>query len=170
MSPDENFPGSEVIWSNIPDEREYSIRIFPHGGPPCYVTRVTLCVDTEKMCANMKLVQAIIQPQRLDAVLAALERVAVERMTVLDGVGFGRQLEASGVSPSAYEGIRPRKLIRNVILEIVVNDDFVDRTMEAISNAARTGSEGRLGDGKIWVMAVDQTIQIGGKEVGPGAV
>jgi nitrogen regulatory protein PII len=130
-------------------------------------------LGTQRNCArisNMKLVQAIIQPQRLDAVLAALERVAVERMTVLDGVGFGRRLEDSGGTPNAFAALRPRKLLRNVVLEIVVNDDFVERTMEAIASAARTGAEGRLGDGKIWVMAVDQTIQIGGNEVGPGAV
>ncbi len=118
----------------------------------------------------MKLVQAVIQPQRLDAVLAALERVAVERMTVLDGVGFGRRFEDSeGVAPP--EGnVRPRKLMRNIVLEIVVNDDFVERTVETISQAARSGADGRLGDGKIWIVEVDQTIQIGGKEIGPGAV
>lgn len=118
----------------------------------------------------MKLVQAIIQPQRLDAVLAALERIAVERMTVLDGVGFGRKSDDSGRASSPYDSLRPRKMLRNVVLEIVVNDDFEERTIEAIAQAARTGNHGRLGDGKIWVLPVEQTIQIGGREKGPGAV
>ena len=121
----------------------------------------------------MKMVQAIIQPQRLEAVLAALEKVAVERMTVLDGIGFGRRAEFADPSQSPGPLVleyQPRRLVRNIVLEIVVNDDFADRTVAAVQAAARTGENGRLGDGKIWIASVEQTVQIGGTETGPGAV
>jgi nitrogen regulatory protein P-II 1 len=113
----------------------------------------------------MKLIQAIIQPFHLTAVLAALERVAVERLTVLDAHSYGMAL--------AQDRLRPVDLAtvhRNVILEIVVNDDFVDRTLSAIQEAGRTGLLGRPGDGKIWVLPVEETIRIGEVDRGPGAV
>lgn len=117
----------------------------------------------------MKLVQAVIQPHRLEAVLAALEKVAVERLTIVDGSGFGRQ---RGLLETQDRPVHPRqhRLLRKAVLEIVVNDDFVERTVEAIGAASRTGAEGRIGDGKIWVTAVEQTVLIGGTERGPGAV
>ena len=61
-------------------------------------------------------------------------------------------------------------LLRKIVLEIVVNDDFLDRTLETITNTARTGAEGTIGDGKIFVLPTDQAIQIDDGARGPGAV
>jgi nitrogen regulatory protein P-II 1 len=61
-------------------------------------------------------------------------------------------------------------LLRKVALEILVNDDFLQRTVETIVNIARTGTEGNIGDGKIFVQSVGDTIQIGGTVRGPEAV
>jgi nitrogen regulatory protein P-II 1 len=61
-------------------------------------------------------------------------------------------------------------LLRKVVLEIVVNDDFLDRTIETIIHTARTGSVGTIGDGKIFVVPAEQAIQINDAARGPGAV
>jgi len=114
----------------------------------------------------MKLVIAIIQPTKLKAVHEALEKIEVTRMTICDAQGFswhGR--------PDTYRGREVRtKVLRKICLEIVVNDDFLDRTVETILNVARTGLEGAPGDGKIFVVPVEETIQIRDGRRGPGAV
>ncbi|HEY6564662.1 MAG TPA: P-II family nitrogen regulator [Pirellulaceae bacterium] len=115
----------------------------------------------------MKFVEAVIQPHHLTAVLAALERVNVERLTVLDGHSH-RQPERH--RDEHFGGWPGASMLRQVILEIVVNDDFLERTLEAIRNAARSGPLGREGDGKIFVLPVAETVQIGGTDRGPGAV
>lgn len=115
----------------------------------------------------MKLVTAIIQPPKLQAVLAALQRVGVERLTVCDAQGFGRQ----GGRSVTYRGNEySLKFLRKIVLEIVVNDDYLERTVNTIEAVARTGPEGTIGDGKIFVVPVLQAIQIGGTERGPSAV
>jgi nitrogen regulatory protein PII len=115
----------------------------------------------------MKLVTAIIQPTKLNAVQQALEQVGVERMTVCDAQGFGRQRGQTEM----YRGVEYKtNLLRKVILEIAVNDDFLDRTIDTISRVARTGTEGNIGDGKIFVMPLDEVAQIGGTAIGPEAV
>jgi nitrogen regulatory protein P-II 1 len=115
----------------------------------------------------VKLVIAIIQPTKLRAVQEALAKVGVERMTVCDAQGYGRQRGRTAV----YRGVEyTSNLLRKVELEIVVNDDFLDRTLEAIESVARTGPEGNIGDGKIFVLPVLETYRIGGLVKGPEAV
>ena len=115
----------------------------------------------------MKLVMAIIQPTKLQAVREALVRIGVERMTVCDAQGYGRQRGQT----ERYRGIEYKThLLRKIALEIVVNDDFLDRTIETIEQVARTGSEGNIGDGKIFVMPACEAITIDRGERGPGAV
>ena len=115
----------------------------------------------------MKLIQAIIQPPKLNALREALVKIGVERMTVCDAQGYGRQRGQSGV----YRGQEYKtNLLRKITLEIVVNDDFLDRTIETIERVARTGPDGEIGDGKILILPCDQAIQIGGTAVGPEAV
>ena len=115
----------------------------------------------------MRMILAIIQPTKLTAVREALAEVGVERMTVLDAQGFARQ---RGRTPT-FRGHEYRtNLLRKVALEIVVNDDFVDRTVQTIAQVARTGSEGAIGDGKIFLLPVDETIRIGETTRGPEAV
>lgn len=115
----------------------------------------------------MKLVLAIIQPTKLDAVRDALVKIGVERMTVCDAQGYGRQRGQTAV----YRGVEYKtNLLRKIALEIVVNDDFLDRTLDTLMQVARTGAHGEIGDGKIFVTPVERTIRIGGTTEGPGAV
>ena len=115
----------------------------------------------------MKLILAIIQPTKLQMLQKALQRIGVERMTVCDAQGFGQQLGRTEM----YRGVEYKTyLLRKVALEIAVNDDFVERTVDTIINVARTGPEGNIGDGKIFVLPMNEAIQIGGKERGPGAI
>lgn len=115
----------------------------------------------------MKLILAIIQPTKLAAVREALERMGVERMTVCDSQGFGRQRGQS----ATYRGIEYKThLLRKVSLEIFVNEDFVQRTVETISRIARTGSEGNIGDGKIFILPTEDAIAINDGARGPEAV
>jgi len=115
----------------------------------------------------VKLVVAIIQPTKLKPVQEALAKVGVERMTVCDAQGFGRQKGHT----ETYRGVEYKtQLLRKIALEIAVNDDFLERTVETIISVARTGPEGTFGDGKIFVLPMEQAIQIGGKERGPGAI
>ena len=115
----------------------------------------------------MKLVIAIIQPLKLRPVQEALTRIGVERMTVCDAQGYGRQRGQTAM----YRGVEYKtNLLRKVELEIVVNDDFLDRTVETIEAIARTGPEGNIGDGKILILPVSETYQIGGNVRGAEAV
>jgi nitrogen regulatory protein P-II 1 len=115
----------------------------------------------------VKLVIAIIQPTKLSAVREALEKIEVARMTITDAQGFGRQRGRTEM----YRGHEyTTQLLRKVVLEIIVNDDFLERTVSTIINVARTGPEGNIGDGKIFVVPADQAIQITDGARGPGAV
>lgn len=115
----------------------------------------------------MKLILAVIQPPKLSAVREALAKVEVLRMTVTDAQGFGRQRGRREM----YRGSEyTTTLLRKVVLEIMVNDDFLDRTIETLINAARTGPEGSIGDGKIVVLPAVEAIQIDDGRHGPGAV
>jgi nitrogen regulatory protein PII len=115
----------------------------------------------------MKLVFAIIQPPKLNAVREALTRIGVTRMTVCDAQGYGRQLGRTEM----YRGHEYRtNLLRKVELEIVVNDDFLERTIETILAVARTGPEGSIGDGKVFVLPVDAAIRMSDEIRGQEAV
>jgi nitrogen regulatory protein PII len=110
---------------------------------------------------------AVIQPNKLQAVQEALNHIGVQRMTVVDAQGYGRQKGHS----ASYRGVEYHvNLLRKVTLEICVNDDFLERTIETISSIARTGSEGSVGDGKIFVLPALDAITIDDGQRGPGAV
>ena len=129
--------------------------------PLCYRNRRR---ETEKL---VKLVVAIIQPTKLVTVRTALEKIGVESMTVCDAKGFARQ---RGQSPT-YRGHEYKaNLLRKVAIEIAVHDDRLDRVIETISNVARTGPDGVIGDGKIFVLPVDDVIRINDKVRGAEAV
>jgi nitrogen regulatory protein P-II 2 len=115
----------------------------------------------------MKLIVAIIQPSKLEAVKDALSEVEVFRLTVSDVQGFGRQKGHTEV----YRGHEYTvNLLRKVKLEIAVNDDFAEATIEAIAKAGKTGEEGRIGDGKIFVIPLDEVVRIRTGERGAEAV
>ena len=115
----------------------------------------------------MKLIIAIIQPHRLEAVKAALAEVEVFRLTVMDVQGFGRQ-------QSQTETYRGRELtinlLRKVQLMIAVNDEFLEPTVEAIIRGGRSGETGEVGDGKIFVLPLEDCIRIRTGERGGEAI
>ena len=97
----------------------------------------------------MKLITAIVQPARLEAVKEALSKVEVFRLTVGDVKGLGRQKGHTEV----YRGHEYEvNLLPKVRLDIAVNEEFVEPTIEAIIRGGRSGPEGNIGDGKIFVM------------------
>ena len=115
----------------------------------------------------MKLVIAIIQPSRLEAVKEALTEVEVFRLTVMDCQGFGRQKGQTEV----YRGHEfTVNLLRKVQLQIAVNEDFVEPTIDAIVKGARSSDKGEIGDGKIFVLPMDDCIRIRTGERGPEAI
>jgi len=117
----------------------------------------------------MKLIIAIIQPGKLEAVKEALTEVEVFRLTVLDCQGFGRQKGQTEL----YRGHEYKvNLLRKVQLQIAVNDNFVEPTIKAIIQGGRTGDQGQIGDGKIFVLPMDDCVRIrtgerGGQAIGP---
>ena len=116
---------------------------------------------------RMKLILAIIQPAKLEAVKEALSQVEVFRLTIVDVYGFGRQKGQS----EAFRGHELNiNLLRKVQLQIAVNEDFVERTVNAIMEAGRTGPEGRIGDGKIFIVPMEDCIRIRTGERGPEAI
>jgi nitrogen regulatory protein PII len=115
----------------------------------------------------VKLIMAVIQPTKLKAVREALAKIEVERLTVLDAQGYARQLGRQ----AHYRGSEYQtNLLRKIVLEIAVNDDFLEKTLDALIHVARTGAEGNIGDGKIFVLPLDECCQIGGGTRGKGAI
>lgn len=115
----------------------------------------------------MKLVVAIIRPEKLEDVQKALNAVDVYLMTVSDVRGCGRQRGYTEVYRGQEIQIR---LLPKVKLEIAVNEAFVEATVEAIIHAARTGDTGRIGDGKIFVVPLDDAVRIRTGERGSTAI
>ncbi|QGJ69527.1 Nitrogen regulatory protein P-II [Planctomycetales bacterium 10988] len=115
----------------------------------------------------MKLIIALIQPSKLEAVKSALTEVAVFRLTVMDVQGFGRQKGHIEV----YRGHEfSVNLVRKVQLQIAVNEEFVEPTIEAIIRGGRSGEHGEIGDGKIFVVPLDDCIRIRTGERGTEAI
>jgi nitrogen regulatory protein P-II 2 len=115
----------------------------------------------------MKYIIAVIQPSRLEAVKEALSKVEVFRLTVSDVQGLGRQKGHTEI----YRGHEYEvNLVRKVKLEIAVNEEFVEPTIEAIIRGARTGGEGKIGDGKIFVLPLEDVLRIRTGERGGEAI
>ena len=115
----------------------------------------------------MKLIVAIIQPTKLEAVKEALTEVEVVRLTVMDCQGFGRQKRQTEI----YRGTEPTINLRpKVQLQIAVNEEFVEPTIDAILKGGRTGEKGEIGDGKIFVLPLDDCIRIRTGERGNEAI
>ena len=124
----------------------------------------------------MRLVLALIQPTKVKPVQDALAKIGVDRMTVCDSLGYGQQLgqfesrpleSRQPVEPGATE--RP-ELLRKVALEIVVNEDFLDRTVATITRVARSGASGTIGDGKVFVLPVEEVVRLSDGVRGPEGV
>lgn len=112
----------------------------------------------------MKLVTAIIKPFRLDDVRNALAEVGVNGMTVTEVKGFGRQRGHTELYRGAEYVV---DFLPKSKVEVAISDDLVERVIEAISNAARTG---KVGDGKIFVTDLYQSLRIRTGETGDNAL
>ena len=113
---------------------------------------------------TMKKIEAIIKPFKLDDVREALNEIGVTGMTVTEVKGFGRQKGHTELYRGAEYVV---DFLPKAKLELIVKEDQLDRCIEAISKAARTG---KIGDGKIFVYPVEQVIRIRTGESGPDAI
>jgi nitrogen regulatory protein P-II 1 len=112
----------------------------------------------------LKKVEAIIKPFKLDEVKEALAAIGVQGMTVIEVKGFGR----TGGKKEVYRGSAyVVDFVPKVKIEIIVKDDMVHQVIEAVSGAAKTG---RIGDGKIFVLPIDEVIRIRTGERGEDAI
>ncbi len=112
----------------------------------------------------MKLVTAIIKPQKLDDVKEALIAAGITGMTVSEAKGFGRQLGLTKV----YRGAQYKvDLIPKIRLEVLVTAAIADQAIKVITEAARTGN---IGDGKVWATPVDSVVRVRTGESGEAAV
>jgi len=112
----------------------------------------------------MKKIEAIIKPFKLDEVKEALQEVGVQGITVTEAKGFGRQKGHTELYRGAEYVV---DFLPKVKIEIVVSDDRLEAAVEAIQKAARTG---RIGDGKIFVLDVQEAIRIRTGETGADAI
>ncbi|HSF71844.1 MAG: P-II family nitrogen regulator [Methylophilaceae bacterium] len=112
----------------------------------------------------MKKIEAVIKPFKLDEVREALSEIGVNGLTVTEVKGFGRQKGHTELYRGAEYVV---DFLPKIKLELVVGDDLVEASMEAIIKAAHTG---KIGDGKIFVSAVEQVIRIRTGETGEAAV
>ncbi len=112
----------------------------------------------------MKKIEAIIKPFKLDDVKEALMEVGVGGMTVTEARGFGRSLGKREVYRGAEYVV---DLVPKLKIEVVVHDDMVDLVVEAILKSAFTG---KIGDGKVFVLPLDEAVRIRTGERGPQAV
>jgi nitrogen regulatory protein PII len=117
-----------------------------------------------RQSSDMKKIEAIIKPFKLDEVKEALQEVGLQGITVTEAKGFGRQKGHTELYRGAEYVV---DFLPKVKIEVVLADEFVDKAVEAIQNAARTG---RIGDGKIFISNVEQAIRIRTGEAGPEAL
>ncbi len=112
----------------------------------------------------MKLITAIIKPQKLEDVKEALVSAGVTGMTVSEAKGFGRQLGLTEV----YRGAQYKvDLIPKIRLEVVVASNSAEKVIKVIADAARTGN---IGDGKVWATSVDSVTRVRTGESGDAAI
>ncbi len=112
----------------------------------------------------MKLITAIIKPFKVDDVKDALKAIGIQGLTVGEVRGFGRQ----GGHTETYRGAEYKiDFVPKIQLELVVDDAVADSAIEAITSSAATG---KIGDGKIWVTAVERLIRIRTGEEGTDAI
>ncbi|KAF0095753.1 MAG: nitrogen regulatory protein P-II 2 [Puniceicoccaceae bacterium 5H] len=112
----------------------------------------------------MKLVKAIIKPFKLEEVKEALSEIGVEGMTVTEVKGFGRQKGHTEIYRGSEYTV---DFLPKVMLDVAVPDELVAKTIDAIKNAAKTG---KIGDGKIFVLPIDEAVRIRTDEMGDSAI
>ena len=112
----------------------------------------------------MKKIEAIIKPFKLDEVKEALHEIGLQGLTVIEAKGFGRQKGHTELYRGAEYVV---DFLPKVKIELVIDDDMLDRAVEAILQAAHTG---RIGDGKIFISSVEEAIRVRTGEKGKEAI
>jgi nitrogen regulatory protein P-II 1 len=112
----------------------------------------------------MKLVVAVVKPHRLDDVKEALREMGIGGLTAVEAQGFGRQRGHTEIYRGAEYQV---DFVPKVQVEVLVDDGQVDLVIDTILGAARTG---KIGDGKIWLLPVEQVHRIRTGEMGPDAI
>ncbi|MGD9669702.1 MAG: P-II family nitrogen regulator [Hyphomicrobiaceae bacterium] len=112
----------------------------------------------------MKKIEAIIKPFKLDEVKEALQEIGLQGITVIEAKGFGRQKGHTELYRGAEYVV---DFLPKVKVEVVLSDEMVDKAVETIQNAAKTG---RIGDGKIFISSVEEAIRIRTGETGSDAI
>ena len=112
----------------------------------------------------MKKIEAIIKPFKLDEVKEALQEIGLQGITVIEAKGFGRQKGHTELYRGAEYVV---DFLPKVKIEVVLSDDMLDKAVEAIQKAAKTG---RIGDGKIFISTVEDAIRIRTGETGHDAI
>ncbi len=112
----------------------------------------------------MKLIKAIIKPFKLEEVKEALAEIGVEGMTVTEVKGFGRQKGHTEIYRGSEYTV---DFLPKVMVEIAIPDELVEKTVDTVAKAARTG---KIGDGKIFVLPLEEAIRIRTDEKGEGAI
>ena len=112
----------------------------------------------------MKKIEAVIKPFKLDEVKEALHEVGLQGITVVEAKGFGRQKGHTELYRGAEYVV---DFLPKVKIEVVCSDDVVERAVEAIMTAARTG---RIGDGKIFISNIEEVVRIRTGERGESAI
>ena len=129
------------------------------------IGRLNESLQAERQSASkMKKVEAIIKPFKLDEVKEALQDVGLQGITVTEAKGFGRQKGHTELYRGAEYVV---DFLPKVKIEVVLPDELVDKAVEAIKGAARTG---RIGDGKIFISSIEEAIRIRTGEVGAEAI
>ncbi|MFE7314898.1 P-II family nitrogen regulator [Streptomyces sp. NPDC057555] len=112
----------------------------------------------------MKLITAVIKPHRLDEVKDALQAFGVHGLTVTEASGYGRQRGHTEVYRGAEYTV---DLVPKVRIEVLVEDADAEELVEVVVKAARTG---KIGDGKVWSVAVEEAVRVRTGERGPDAL
>jgi nitrogen regulatory protein P-II 2 len=112
----------------------------------------------------MKMIVAVIKPFKLDEVRQAVADIGVQGVTVTEVHGYGRQQGHTEIYRGAEYQVN---LLPKVKVELAVDDSICEQVIEAIGNVARTG---KIGDGKMWVLDLEQAVRVRTGEMGPDAV
>jgi nitrogen regulatory protein P-II 2 len=112
----------------------------------------------------MKLITAVIKPFKLDEVRQAVADIGIQGVTVTEVHGYGRQDGHTEMYRGAEYNVQ---FVPKAKIELAVDNSIVEQVIEAICNVARTG---KIGDGKIWVLDLEQAVRVRTGEMGPDAV
>ena len=132
----------------------------------CFKQLCTIAITVNVYAKDeiMKKIEAIIKPFKLDEVKESLQEIGLQGITVIEAKGFGRQKGHTELYRGAEYVV---DFLPKIKIEIVLEDSLLDKAVEAIINAARTG---RIGDGKIFVSSIDNVIRIRTGEIGVDAI